>query len=515
MTTCLDIAVTDLTVSAWHHRTLWGDLNELRDSILAHGVIEPLVVRVLADTALAKSAPDSHLCEIVCGVRRFKASRLANLSAVPCIVLDLSDEDAIAMQVAENRERQGLHPMDEAMYFDDLHRRGVDNAAIAKRFQLKQRNVVRRLRLLALNGRSRKAFTDGLIDEEAAIAMASVDGAKQVDILAALDAQAMNPDDVASYVQRTFMAQLDDVPWRMSDADLVLPAGACSKCPKRSDVQRDLFGEQQVGLKCLDVDCHRSKMDATWQALTPRLVAGEMTVLDETSGALFIPAQAGSRPVVMRSSGMVDEQADCPHISGLTWSEAIDRVLKPGAERPTLYVARDQDGRPRYLLRESIASKLVKKSDAAKEAAAEKQAARDPATVDEGTTTRAENKIRRATVARFAELVTASDYDTWAWVAERCVRNAMPRTRAQVAELLIDAILKLDTPAADDEMALIELTRASNRQARRVATAVMVFEESDVVGEIGPALHVLASMCDMDISAVEREVRAAARKADA
>lgn len=498
------ISTGHLVESTWHHRTLWGDLTKLSESIREHGVIEPLIVRSVG----------VDRWEIVCGVRRYRAAKLINLMAVPCMVVELDDSAAIAMQVEENREREGMHPMDEALYFEDLSSRGMDNDGIARRFQARRRDVVRRLKLLSLSAKARKAFTAGAFDEESALSLATVDSARQHDILAAIDAGGLSADDITNYVHRTFMAQLDDVPWRMSDEALVPSAGSCTKCPKRSDAQRDLFAEESRGLKCLDVDCHRQKMDAAWQGTMRGATEGLVTVLDEPDHALFIPAQSGSRPAVMRSSGMVDEQGQCPHVPGLTWADAVTRALKPGADKPTVYVARDQDGRPRFLMRESIVVRMVKKSAAGMEAAAEKLAERDPVLVDEGAATRAEGKIRRAVVARFAELVVTGESDTWSWVAERCIRNAMPRTVTQVAEILREAIQRLEVPVADDMIALIELTRESNRQARRVATAVMIFEESDVVGEISPALHVLAASCDMDIATVERAVRSSAKKVE-
>lgn len=487
------IRLQHLHVAEFHHRQIWN-LPPLRDSIAANGVIEPLVVR--------KRKAGGY--EIGAGVRRVKAAEMAELKTVPCIVVDLDDEDFIAMQVDENRQREGLHPLDEALYCEELHKRGQNNDQIAKRLSIKKRDVIRRLLLIALSPASRKAFVAGRFDEEAALSLAQLkDGGRQKDVLAGLDAGTLQPEEITSYVRRTFTASLDDVPWRMSDEKLVVKAGACTTCPKRSDVQRDLFPEGTTGLRCLDVDCYRAKMDATWAVVSAK---DGVSLLEQEATSLFIP-QSNSRPVVTNSSGMVDKQAPCPHVDGFSWAEAVERALAEGAEEPTTYLARDQDGRPRYLLREAIVSRLVKKSAPAREQA-DKESAADPHRPEEtGPSPRAEGRVRRKMVSKLAELAIAGDHDTWAWVVERVLRGATARSASATAELLDGAIKALDPPGKDGIEGLVQLAQSSNRQARRVATALSIFEEADVVGEIGEPIRQLATLCEIDLDAIEREIR--------
>lgn len=491
------IRVAHLHPAAFHFRTIWGDMTALRDSIADHGIIQPLVVRDRKAGGY----------EIVCGVRRQKAAVMADLKTAPCLVVEIDDLDAIAMQVAENLGREGMHPIDAAAYFDELQKLGLDHGAIAKRFQIKKRDVVRRLKLLALSAPSRKAFIAGKFDEDAALALARLsDAGRQRDVLAALDAGSLQPEEITSYVQREFTASLEDVPWRQSDEKLVTKAGSCTACHKRSDVQRDLFGADQKGLRCLDVDCFKSKMDATWQI---RSTTPDVTIMDQIAHNLFVPTGGGARPVVLRSSGMVDADASCPYMIGHTWREATAKSLKADAEKPSEYVARDQDGRPRYLLRESVVAKMVRKSDAAKELAAS-EAARDPVRPEEeGPSPRAEAKVRRLLIAKLAERSTAGDADTWGWVTERVLDGASARAVAAVASLFTDPVAGLAIEGLSGKLGLIELARSSNRQARRIATAVMVFDEADLVGEISAPLLALAEACGIDLAVLEREIRGA------
>jgi ParB family chromosome partitioning protein len=79
-------------------------LNELADSIKAQGVMQPIVVRLVA----------SNRYEIVAGERRWRASQRASLDVIPAIVRQISDETAIAMALIENIQREDLNSIEEA-----------------------------------------------------------------------------------------------------------------------------------------------------------------------------------------------------------------------------------------------------------------------------------------------------------------------------------------------------------------------------------------------------------------
>lgn len=491
------IRIQHLNIADFHHRSNWSHLNALRDSIVANGVISPLVVR--------KRKAGGY--EIGCGVCRMKAATMAELKTVPCIVVELDDEDFIAMQVDENRQREGLHPIDEALYCEEFAKRGLAHDAIAKRLGLKKRDVIRRMGLLALGSAARTAYVAGRIDEDAALSLAQLrEPGRQKDVLAALDAGTLQPEEITSYVRRTYTANLDDVPWRKSDEKLVPKAGACTTCPKRSDVQRDLFPSGTTGLRCLDVDCYRQKMATVWAAEASKEGA---SVLEQDADTLFAPVDVG-RPAVLRSSGMVDEQASCPHVENYTWGDAIGKATPVGAEAPTVYLAKDQDGRPRYLMREALVAKIVKKSDLPKARVETPPPRADGETA--GATPRSEGRLRRKIVQRFAELAiapAAQDHDPWWWIVGRILSGCTARSLSSAAELLAPAIQQLDPPGKDGADGLAQLARESNRQARRVAIAVLIFEDADVVGEFSPQIVELAQELEIDLAALDAELRRA------
>lgn len=86
-------------------RSEFGDLTELTDSIREHGVLEPLLV---------KPIEDSNRWMIIAGERRWRSAKLAGLTEVPCIELDISDEAVAEIALVENLQRKDLTIWEEA-----------------------------------------------------------------------------------------------------------------------------------------------------------------------------------------------------------------------------------------------------------------------------------------------------------------------------------------------------------------------------------------------------------------
>ena len=84
-------------------------LNELADSIRAHGLIQPIIVR----------RKDKRF-EIVAGARRFRAAQIAEQDEVPVRIFDLDDAQTLEVQIIENSQRQDVHPYEEAAGYQRL-----------------------------------------------------------------------------------------------------------------------------------------------------------------------------------------------------------------------------------------------------------------------------------------------------------------------------------------------------------------------------------------------------------
>lgn len=99
-----------------------GDLKELARSIEAKGVLEPLLVRPIADGRY----------RIIAGERRFRAAMEAGLTEVPCIEFDVPENEVVELAMIENLHRRDLHPFEEAEGYAGLaSRHGYTQQQIA------------------------------------------------------------------------------------------------------------------------------------------------------------------------------------------------------------------------------------------------------------------------------------------------------------------------------------------------------------------------------------------------
>lgn len=124
-------------------------LKELEDSIRENGVIQPIVVQKQGEGY-----------EIICGERRWRASRKAGLKKIPAVIREVSNTQSLKMALIENIHRQDLNPIEEAQAYKRLsHEFGLTQEVIAKQVGKNRATVANYLRLLKLS----KAFQDDLI----------------------------------------------------------------------------------------------------------------------------------------------------------------------------------------------------------------------------------------------------------------------------------------------------------------------------------------------------------------
>lgn len=116
-------------------------LRELADSIAAHGVIQPLLVRPLADGGY----------QLVAGERRWRASRMAGLLEVPVIVREMTDSEMMQISMIENLQRENLNPVEEAMGYRVLSEEyGLTQEEISKSVGKSRPVIANALRILKL-----------------------------------------------------------------------------------------------------------------------------------------------------------------------------------------------------------------------------------------------------------------------------------------------------------------------------------------------------------------------------
>jgi ParB family chromosome partitioning protein len=118
------------------------ELQSLSESIATHGLIQPLIVRLL----------DSGYYQIIAGERRWRACRMAGLSEVPTIVMEADDRKAMALALIENLQRQDLNPMEESLGYQRLMQEfGLTQEEAAHQVGKSRSAVANSLRLLNLS----------------------------------------------------------------------------------------------------------------------------------------------------------------------------------------------------------------------------------------------------------------------------------------------------------------------------------------------------------------------------
>ena len=116
-------------------------LQELANSIKVHGVIQPLVVNDQKD--------GTYL--IIAGERRYRASKLAGLNTVPCIIKDYSEKQIKEISIIDNLQREDLNPIESARAIRQLmDEYKMTQEAVSERIGVSRPNIANTLRLLSL-----------------------------------------------------------------------------------------------------------------------------------------------------------------------------------------------------------------------------------------------------------------------------------------------------------------------------------------------------------------------------
>jgi ParB family chromosome partitioning protein len=150
-------------------------LAELAASIKAQGVMQPILVRAVDKT------PGAERYEIVAGERRWRAAQLAGLAEVPVLVRGIPDEQALAMALIENIQRENLNPLEEAQGLQRLiDEFGLTHQQAADAVGRSRPAATNLLRLLQLKAPVQDLLMAGKIDMGHARALLPLGAANQV-----------------------------------------------------------------------------------------------------------------------------------------------------------------------------------------------------------------------------------------------------------------------------------------------------------------------------------------------
>lgn len=157
------VKIDDIIPNTYQPRKYFKEeaLMELSQSIKEHGIIQPLTVR-----------RRGKIFELVAGERRWRAARLANLSEVPCSVVDITDTQSAEIALLENLQREDLNFIEEAeAYYNLIKDHNFTQDEIATKMGKKQSTIANKLRLLKLSPKVRDLCLENQLTERHARAL--------------------------------------------------------------------------------------------------------------------------------------------------------------------------------------------------------------------------------------------------------------------------------------------------------------------------------------------------------
>ena len=194
------LLLDDMVAGVYQPRTRMdeGSLYELAQSIRSQGVMQPILVRPVAE-------PGHY--EIIAGERRFRAAQLAGLDEVPVLVKPVADEAAAVMALIENIQRENLNPLEEAQGLQRLVRDfGLTHEQAAQAVGRSRSAASNLLRLLNLAEAVQQMLMAGDIEMGHARALLALPAAEQVMAAQAVVARKLNVREAERLVARQAQA---------------------------------------------------------------------------------------------------------------------------------------------------------------------------------------------------------------------------------------------------------------------------------------------------------------------
>ena len=295
-------------------------LAELAENIKTHGVLQPILVR----------STTAGGYEIVCGERRWRASKTAGKDSIPARIVKLSDAEALEFSVIENLQREEVHELDEALGFRALIRQDPARytvEVIAAKVGRSNSYIYQRLRLAELTPNVQKVFYEDKLtaghameiarlqpkDQERALQQSFPGHNTTAAIFKDKDPRSLSVRDLRDWIQREIHLSLANAPFDLNDANLVPAVGTCTTCPKRSGSNPLLFADS-IPRKdvCTDRECFNRKVSALVQIrLKQSEEAGEKPV--RVSDSFVYYGQKAQHDVVYRPDYQeVKGVGECP-----------------------------------------------------------------------------------------------------------------------------------------------------------------------------------------------------------
>lgn len=254
-----ELKLDDIIISRTNPRKHFDEesINELAQSIIEKGVLQPIVVRL-------NGKPGKY--ELVCGERRLRASKVAQtakktITTIPAVIRELTDDEALELQIIENLQRKDIHPMEEAVAFKGLMvMKKMDVKEIAGRVGKSPNYVAQRVKMNDLIEPFQKAFYQDRMTIQMAVTVARLRPEDQKEIW---EEEFEDNDhikvEVGKWILNKYNNSLNDAPFDKADPTLNKAMGACGGCPFNSASNSLLFPEEANNAICLNTACYKIK----------------------------------------------------------------------------------------------------------------------------------------------------------------------------------------------------------------------------------------------------------------
>ncbi|HBZ67560.1 MAG TPA: hypothetical protein DEO70_12050 [Bacteroidales bacterium] len=253
-----------------------ASISELAESILQVGVLSPVIVR-----------PVKKGFELICGARRFKATKLSGLTEIPSIVRKLSDTEALELMITENLQRQDVSPLEEAEAFQNLitHRQ-YDVQALVTRFGKSEFYIRMRLKLNDLIPEFRELLSLDHIGVSHAMELCKLDGQYQRELFQSqfsnyqgLFWSCPSVKVLKRNIEQNFTLKLENATFSLDDNTLNKIAGSCTSCPQNTASNQLLFPDVTGTGICMDRGCFKQKSETYFQREIARIQDEEPGIL--------------------------------------------------------------------------------------------------------------------------------------------------------------------------------------------------------------------------------------------
>lgn len=235
----MDVKIKDIVENPNNPRTNIESIEDLKASIKANGLLQPIVVRI----------NNKNKFEVMAGSRRFAACKELGLEKIPCTIFhDIDDDKAYEIATTENIVRENMNAVDEANAVQKLFAQGKSRIEIGAMFGKSARWAEGRRRIAELGGKAMEYLAAGKIN------------------LGHAEVLTMCPaEDVEKYLNAATYRTPEDLKNEIMNAKPLLERApfdakkVCKHCENRSDMQTDLFGDVQC-CYCLDKECFEKQV---------------------------------------------------------------------------------------------------------------------------------------------------------------------------------------------------------------------------------------------------------------